>query len=305
MNKHMHMLLLARCHLRRILIYFVLLVGLFAVPWIIYPLPMTVEWPWLVNVLDVVLPDLPSNVVRLATVFPCLTTAVIVLLWALRRGLRSIGRAQHELALHGTPTGYGFHIWTKAAKWIVGLHWLVVTLVVVLLGVISVDFLPGAKGKDPMHRELMHQTRCRDVCESSCLTEGDVVPITIRSDRVNHTGIWLEAGAVYSLHSTATCRWQDKGIKALASGFSFDDNLLGLDRFWWAEWLRPLPQALWFQVVGRVGSNGPEFPVLGEKPSVPCCWKASQDGELNLLVNDTVLDNNTGTMTLELRRSGC
>ena len=302
MNKQMCTLVLARRRLWCMLACSVILIGVFAIPWILHPLPTAMEWPWLVDVLGVVAPELLLNAARFAATFPWLTMASIVWLWALRRALRSIGRAEHELALHGGP-GYSPTIWANTAKGISQLHWLVAASLVILVGVISVDFLRSANPKGSLTHEPAAEVLCTGVRGNCRLAEGETVRVAIRSDRINHTGIWLDAGATYSLRSLATSEWTDDEITAPAAGFSSDNDLIPMERFWWAEWLRPLPDALWFRIVGRVDSDGPEFPALGEDPFIPYSWQPPHDGELVLLVNDIILNNNTGTMTLELHRA--
>ena len=144
---------------------------------------------------------------------------------------------------------------------------------------------------------------CGKVRGNCRLAEGESVRITIRSDRVNDTGIWLEAGAIYTLRLLELSDWADAGKPSDAQGFHFERNVIGMQRFWWAEWLRPLRSGRWFQLVGRVDRKKPVFPVLGKDPCTPFAWAPQHDGELVLMVNDVILSNNTGSMTLKLSRT--
>ncbi len=308
MNDRMHALARARSRLQCIVFCLVLLTAFLAVPLTLHPLPTSARWPWLVDGLGVVVPSLPLNAARFAATFPYVTAAMVALLWALRRALRSVGRAQQELALQG-PAGYTLTPWTTVAVCVSWLNWPVAIGLVVLLGVVALDFLPGttAKSRTPIDVTTMarlgpaSRVRCAGVHGDCRLAEFEAVQLAIRSDRINHTGIWLEAGATYSLQSVATSRWTDNDIATNAEGFRFDKNAVGVSRFWWAEWLRPLPGGDWFQVVRRVDSAGPDVPALGVHSSGGC-WQSPDSGELVLLVNDIILGNNTGTMTLKLRR---
>lgn len=143
---------------------------------------------------------------------------------------------------------------------------------------------------------------CRNVRGNCSLAEEESVLITIRSDRVNYTGIWLEAGAIYTLRVVGHSQWTDSGCLSPARGFQYGPNALGIRRFWWAEWLRPLPHGRWFQLVGRVDRKKPVLRVLGNDPAKAHAWAPQHSGELALMVNDVILGNNTGSMTLKLKR---
>ena len=309
MNDRMRELARARHRLQGILGCLVALGAFFAIPWIVRPLPTVPKCPWLADALGMVLPGLPENAARFAATFPWQTTALIGLAWALRRGARSIGQGQQELALQ-IGLGQNHYSIPKLASVAVAISstfWLVVLALVAFLGVVSLDWIPATNEKptEPAACECVSETQCTGIQGNCLLVKGEAVTLAIRSDRINHTGIWVDACATYSLRSLATSDWTDNGIASAANGFSFGKNLFDFHRFWWTEWLRPLPDARWFQVVGRVDSDPREFRALGKNASIQHCWQPPKDGELVLLVNDIIMGNNTGTMTLELRRLAC
>ena len=68
------------------------------------------------------------------------------------------------------------------------------------------------------------------------------------------------------------------------------------------EWLRPYPQGAWFQLIGRIDRGRDVFPILDQQhPGEPFAFRAPEEGELVLLVNDVIYGNNRGFLTVEIR----
>ena len=121
----------------------------------------------------------------------------------------------------------------------------------------------------------------------------------------NGTGILLETSAWYTAQHIRSEGWRDKDIRVNPIGFRFCQNARRLSRFWWMEWLRPYPEGEWFEVLGRIDQEMSVFPVLDScDAEKPWPFRAPQDGELVLLVNDVIYSNNAGVMTLEIARLG-
>ena len=305
MADEMRRLANARRHLQNI-IFCVALVGVFgALPWIVSPPPTPPRLSWLPDMISVIILGLPTRAGLFAATFPLQAAAVVGLLWLLRRGMRSIARVQREVALRGharDPMPLG----ETVAMLVTWLHWPVVLLTVTLVAVVSLDLVPSARQAEnaPAPGEDRGNASCVGTRGKCQLAVGEVVKLAIRSNEVNYTGIWLAEGDTYCMRSLDTSEWTDKGKVSHARGFSFEENIVRLPRFWWAEWLRPLPDGLWFQVVAWVDNASPAFRALGDDPDARHCWKAVGAGELVLTVNDIILGNNTGTMTLELQRGG-
>ena len=143
--------------------------------------------------------------------------------------------------------------------------------------------------------------RLHNLCQ---LANGEKVRVAIRSNRArNETGVWLEKGVPYTARYVERNDWRDGKCAVEPKGFRFEKNLIGQPRFRWAEWMRPYPQGIWFQVVGRIDRDRNVFPILDPKNAgKPYEFKPPVSGELVLLVNDTIYWNNHGVMTIEIRR---
>ena len=264
-------------------------------------------WPWLGDFFAAIVPGLPPRLAQLAAIYPCQTAVLLGLAWLLRRGMARLADAQAELMLQQSIRNSAYRILRRAkfAAFMAKLRWPTVILLLAALTVVSLDVLAdekpegGRSEKSAQHKPTVGCGKVRGNCR---LAEGESVRVTIRSDRVNGTGIWVEAGAIYTLRLLELSDWADADKPSDAQGFHFERNFIGMQRFWWAEWLRPLRDDRWFQLVGRVDRKKPVFSVLGEDPCTPFAWAPQRDGELVLMVNDVILSNNTGSMTLKLSR---
>lgn len=283
--------------------------ALAAIPSIVYldSPPIVPDWPWVGDIIVAMAPGLPPSLARLAVIDPNLTAVLLVLAWALRRGMANLGRAQAELVLQRSIGNRPYDIPTrvKVAKAMATLRWPAVLLLLVALAVAGLDVLADAKSEDGSSERPAQDTTavgCAGGHGNCLLAREESIRITIVADRVNDTGVWLEAGAIYTLRLLDHSRWTDNGVTSSARGFQFAPNAIGIRAFWWAERLRPMPDGRWFQVVGSVDRRRPVFPVLGDDPSEPFALTPQRDGELVLMVNDVILRNNTGSMILELSR---
>lgn len=299
----------ARGRLQWVLICTVLLAVLALVPLVFHAdsLPTVPQCPALVDVLSLLVPGLTPRMAQVALTYPLAAFTLSFLVWSMRRGLRHIERAQSELALQQALGNGGYAILRRAklAAFVGQLWWLAVLLLVIGLTVVVLDISSDAEAE----KEMVAKSYAREGTQSCnttrgpCrLAEGEQVRIAIRSDRINKTGIWLDSDGLYSVGCIAHTNWADDGLSTDHKGYQFRKNLLGVRMYWWAEWLRPLPNVRWFQIVGRVNSRSPAFRVQRENGCNPCAWTPPHDGELVLMVNDVVLSDNTGIMTLDLSR---
>lgn len=144
---------------------------------------------------------------------------------------------------------------------------------------------------------------CANVTYPCRLKAGESVIVTVRSDSVrNYTGVILDAGVPYTTQFVEKAEWRDDKREVTPEGFQFEKNWVGLPRFWWAQWLRPYPEGLWFQVIGRIKGERDVFPVLDKNyPRQPYSF-TTDGGELVLLVNDIRYNNNYGIMRIKIQR---
>lgn len=299
----------ARRGLQGILHCLLFLWAIIAIPLIVQAgsLPTVPKWPWIGDFVAAIAPGLPPRLARLATTYFWQTALMLGLVWALRRGMARLAQAQAEVILQRSIRNSAYRVlWrVKFAVAVAKLRWLAVFLLLAALLFISLDVWAGLKsGVELAEKPTQEITAvgCSHVRGNCRLAEGESVRIAIRSDRTNDTGIWLEAGAIYTSRVLEHSQWTDNGILSPAWGFHFGLNALGIRRFWWAECLRPLPDGRWFQLLGRVDRKKPMLRVLGDYPKEPHAWAPQHSGELVLMVNDVILRNNTGSMTLELER---
>lgn len=299
----------ARQGLQDILYCLLILWAIAAVPLVIHAdsLPTVPCWPWLGDFVAAILPGLPPRLAQVAATYPLQTLALLGLAWLLRRGMARLADAQSELILQRSIGNDAYRMLRRAkfAAFVAKLRWPAILLLLAILSTVSLDVLADVKPECERPKELaqgLAAVGCSNVRGTCRMAEGECVRITIRSDRDNGTGILLEAGAIYTLRFLESSRWTDNGRCSPARGFHFERNAIGIPRFWWAEWMRPLSEGRWFQLVGRVDNEKPAFPVLGDNPCLPYAWAPQRSGELVLLVNDFILGNNTGSMTLELAR---
>lgn len=299
----MEQLVVARRRLQRVLF---LLVGL-TVPsclWFAIYAEMGAivpRWPWLLLLTRAVIPGLPETVVRFTAAYPWVLLVFFVPMWGVRRAMRAVDREQTTWAFRSRWNGQapGVALWRIAviARCAFALHALTGVLVAGALVVTTADFVgrPGQRGVGK-----------GEVRAGATQHRPGASRVTIRADSTgNRTGVLVQKDVVYDIIYVDRYKWCDSRICAGPAGFHFTDNVVGLPYFWWAEWRRPRPQGRWFEVVGRIDDRGPVFRILGDcEPRCRHVLRAPRSGELVLLVNDVIYRNNTGTMTLEIRRMG-
>ena len=145
---------------------------------------------------------------------------------------------------------------------------------------------------------------CTDAYDLCQLRTGEKVRVAIRSSLVrNKTRVWLEKDVSYTARYVESDNWRDRERPVGPKGFCFEENPIGLRRFWWMKWMRPYRKGVWFQVVGRIERDRNVFPILDtEYAGELKAFKPPVSGELVLLVNDAIYRNNHGVMTIEICR---
>ena len=259
--------------------------------------------PWFRDLISVVVPSIAPSIVELPSRYPILSVAFAFLIVTLGRALLVLTHAMNDIswALHQGAPRPGMPVWSGV---IPRFRWFVV-VVGIVTGIMLVDLRLGtACHADCGGVDASESAECGDARGGCRLGPGQTSQVTMRADSArNATGILLEAGALYTARYVRSDGWQDKDICVRPSGFRFCQNIFGLSRFWWMEWLRPHPKGEWFEVLGRIDQEKFVFPLLDPCDAAkPWPFTAAEDGELVLLVNDVIYGNNAGVMTLEIKR---
>ena len=263
---------------------------------------------WVSAMIELFLPGLPARVLRFAERHPIAVLLVGIVLYLLRRVSQRTKEAAQEYAFQawrltvglGGPT-------TNAVPCRVG--WVPAPYVTIAV-MVAIVTIVGVNISAPQRwiANAYHNGRssCTDATRGDCwLAAGETVLVAVRADEPrNETGLLLEKEACYAARFVASAGWRaGRKIQPLPEGFDFDVDVLGFEKFWWMEWLRPHPKGAWFEVIGRIGRQPEVFSVL-DRTDVGGSHRfiASSDGELVLQVNDVRYENNAGVMTIEVTR---
>ena len=144
------------------------------------------------------------------------------------------------------------------------------------------------------------ESECVGTCGPRRLARRETVRVTVAARRErNETGLLLARGETYTARCVGSEGWRDGSYDAGPQGVEFEGWTRWLART--VEWLRPYPQGGWFQLIGRIDRGRDVFPILDrQNPGKPFAFRAPQDGELVLLVNDVFYGNNGGFLTVEI-----
>ena len=265
------------------------------------------SWPWLPDFVAFFLPGLPQHLVAFPSRYPSLTVAFGILVWLIRRAMLTLKNAEYE---------YAWKIWYNdvepssvsrcSARFcvVVPRFWWFFIIVMSLIAAVGGLNIWAACQGDCGKIDTPQAPGCADVRGSCRLAPGETVRVTMRADNArNETGVLLEANGSYTARYIRSQGWRDKDIDVGPTGFRFCKDIFGLSRLWWMEWHRPYSEGEWFQVLGRIDDENLVFPLLDScDASKASPFKAPRDGELVLLVNDIIFNNNAGAMTLEISR---
>ncbi len=300
----------ARARIQLLLYVIVLLaLGLYVLVVICSSLGAVVpQWPWLPAIVEAFVPRLPLGVLEFAAAYPWQVVAFVILIWAVRRAALAIGRSQAEFAYQvwaGVAPNNRVGLRTRILLKITPPRWLTFVTVGALVAYAIVDL--SGRGVVDTVSESTPIAGCAEVTGRLCrLGDGESVLVSIRADDPdNSSGILLDACGSYGAAYVSVGGWLDRKVNVPPEGFDFSDNFLGIRRFAWVEWRRPFPGGKWFQVVGRIDRLNPVFPILdAQRASTEVEFSPPHSGELVLLVNDVIYDNNHGVMVIRIRKTG-
>ena len=123
-------------------------------------------------------------------------------------------------------------------------------------------------------------------------------------DRQNHTGVWLQAGGMYTFRASGG--WRDSSIPTTPRGFRVTDApWYGWSILWVGQPMRRMRSARWFALVGEVrdsSSDRRQRFVIGDSL---VGWRSPFSGELTAFANDVNFKygNNHGCLTLSVTRT--
>ncbi len=275
-------------------------------------------WRWPVEIARVFMPGLLENLVTVGMRFPMpgiVLAAIILTMYWLNRLVKA---EEQEWAFQGWGATRGAAFlpspMPKAAKNIAMLSrffpviyisvFVLTALLILLISICLLSNLSSRAFAQPGTKNgiLEKPACCADVSSPRRIGVGETAEVQILANRKrNETGLLLLKGETYTAKYVSHHKWKDGEYSAKPTGIEFD----GFVRFFArsVEWLRPYPEGVWFQIVGRIDRGHYVFPVLGVKGSEqPHKFKAPDDGELVLLVNDVWYRNNSGVMTISIHR---
>ena len=263
---------------------------------------------WLSSVMALLLPGLPTNVLDFAERHPMAVGFVGVVVYMLRRASRQTKEAAQE---------YAFQVWRlalapgppQALGKLCRPGWAPRPFVTIgaAVGVATIIGVNLIAPQQPVSRAARDGvSSCNGAVRGDCLlASGETVLVAIRASQPrNESGVLLEKDACYSSRFVSSVRWRDGGqLQPPAEGFDFDSDVFQLKKFWWMRWLRPRPEGLWFEIVGRIDRQSRVFGLLdGTDARRVHSFVAPADGELVLQVNDVPYENNSGVMVIQLTR---
>ena len=137
-----------------------------------------------------------------------------------------------------------------------------------------------------------------DACGPRRLARGETVRVTVAARRKrNETGLLLARGETCTARFIESGGWRDGSYDAEPHGVEIEGWIGYLSKG--VEWLRPYPHGAWFQLIGRIDRGRDVFPIFNQQGE-PLAFRAPEDGELVLLVNDVIYGNNGGFLTVEI-----
>ena len=264
-------------------------------------------------------PGLPANLIEAGLKFPVQTIVIALVIGATYWMSRVVKLEEDEHAFQTwqrSPAPLANMAWSarpagqvppsapcaRIVAVIARFWWLLPVLVLMALPLAT--FADTAKTHSTQGETLGVSSKTESSCTGACgfrtLGHGEAVQITLAAKRTrNETGLLLAKGKTYTARFIASDGWCDGDYLASPNGVEFE----GWDRYFAkvAAWLRPYPRGDWFQLIGRIERGRNVFPVLDQQdPEKPFEFRAPEDGELVLLVNDVLYANNRGYLTLEI-----
>ena len=262
-------------------------------------------------------PGLPANLIAAALKFPIQTIVLAAVVGAIWWMSRAVKLEDDEHAFRTwlrvrvtTPPLPPLPVPALTARIIARIAevwWLLPVLLVLALA--RPGWFPGASDTaaaqgTKMDASAKMQSPCIGACSPRRLARDEIVHVTVAAGRKrNETGLLLTRGETYTARFIQREGWRDGDYVAGPHGVEFEGWTRRLARA--VEWLRPYPQGDWFQLIGRIDRGRDVFPILDRQdPEQPFAFRAPEDGELVLLVNDAIYGNNRGFLTVEISEAG-
>lgn len=269
------------------------------------------QWP--AEIVRFFTPGLPANLIDAALRFPVQMIVLAAFVAAIFRMNRVVKLEDDEYAFQtwlrvGVATPPPMPAMAPTARIIarIAAVWWVLPVLPVLMLALGPGWVPDASDTVAVQGAKMDasaktQSPCIGACSPRRLARGETIHVTVAARRKrNETGLLLTRGEAYTARCIRSEGWRDGSYSAGPHGVEFE----GLTRFLarGVEWLRPYPQGDWFQLIGRIDRGRDVFPMLDQQePGEPFAFRAPDDGELVLLVNDVIYGNNRGFLTVEIR----
>ena len=270
-----------------------------------------VQWP--AEIARFFTPGLPANLVDAGLKFPVPTIMLAVVVGAIFWMNRVVKLEDDE---HAFQTWLRFGaaapppipvpaLTARIIARIAGIWWLLPVLVLLALALGPDAFSEASEavaaqgGKTGTSAET--EPPCIGACGPHRLARGETAHVTVAARRKrNETGLLLARGETYTARFIESDGWRDGNCDAKPHDVEFEVWTRYLAKV--VEWLRPYPQGDWFQLIGRIDRGRDVFPILDQQvPGEPFLFRAPEDGELVLLVNDVIYGNNRGFLTVEIR----
>ena len=269
------------------------------------------QWP--TEIARFFTPGLPANFVDAGLKFPVPTIMLAVVVGAIFWMNRVVKLEDDE---HAFQTWLCFGaaapppipvpaLTARIIARIAGIWWLLPVLVLLALALGPGSFSEASEavaaqgGKTGTSAEM--ESPCIGACGPRRLARSETAHVTVAARRKrNETGLLLARGETYTARFIESDGWRDGNYDAEPHGVEFEGWTRYLAKG--VEWLRPYPQGSWFQLIGRIDRGRDVFPILDQQhPGEPFAFRAPEEGELVLLVNDVIYGNNRGFLTVEIR----
>lgn len=262
-------------------------------------------------------PGLPANLVAAGLKFPVKTIMLALVIGAIYWMNRVVKLEDDEQAFQTwlrftlpQPPPVPVPAWTATIIARIAAFWLLLAVLVLL----ALALRPGsfsdaseAVAAQSERTDISADTESpwTTMCGLRRLGRRETARITIAAKRErNETGLHLIKGETYTARFIRSTGWRDGDHDAEPHGVEFEGWIRYLAKG--VEWLRPYPQGDWFQLIGRIDRGRDVFPILDQQYTrKPFVFRAPENGELVLLVNDVIYCNNSGILTIEVRVGSC
>ena len=269
------------------------------------------QWP--TEIARFFTPGLPANLIAAISKFPVQTIMLTAVVGAICWMNRVVKLEDDERAFQTwlrvgvamPPLMPSPALAARIISRIVGIWRLLPFVVLLVLALGPGSFSSASEAVATLGERMVVSVEPESPCIGACgprrLARGETVYVTVAAKRKrNETGLLLTRGETCTARFILSEGWRDGDHIAEPNGVEFEGWTRYLAKG--VEWLRPYPQGDWFQLIGRIDRGRDVFPILDrQSPAEPFAFQAPEDGELVLLVNDVIYENNHGFLTVEIR----